>query len=185
MCHHDHFANERQRLERVLEILDAVASRLEMGGVLPLDLLGDAFEFVRASEEEAYEASQMSDGEPTLSVCVEQHIAARIPIRGMQQALFGLQWDEKSAGGRFARYAREYVRLRREHMRFDDHLFPHARQPAKDPGGGAGEQTMESPGTQRIYDRLLERAACLTTTDSSADLSTAASQLPRSASRRS
>jgi hemerythrin-like domain-containing protein len=88
-------------------------------GVLPLRLLEDACEFVRASEAEGYEASQSSDGQPPLSICVKQHIAARILIRGMQQALSGLERGEASAGDRFARYAREYVWLCRAHLRRD------------------------------------------------------------------
>jgi hemerythrin-like domain-containing protein len=156
----DHFAEERQRLERVLSILEAVAGRLEAGGALPLQLLEDACEFLRASEEEGYEASQSSDGQPPLSFCVEQHIAARIPIRGMQQALSGLEWGEASAGDRFARYAREYVGLRRAHLRRDDRLIRRAR--ADETAGGAADRTPESPAAQRIYGRLLEGAASLT-----------------------
>jgi hypothetical protein len=74
-------------------------------------MLEDGCEFVRASEEEGYEASQSSAEQPRPSFCVEQHIAARIPIRGMQQALSGLEWDEAPARDRFARYARKYVGL--------------------------------------------------------------------------
>lgn len=156
----DHFAGKRQRLERVLSILEAIAGRLEAGGVLPLRLVEDACEFVRASEEEGYEASQSSDGQPPLSTCVEQHIAARIPIRGMQQALSGLEWGEASAGDRFARYAREYVGLRRAHLRHDDRLIRRAR--VEETAGGAADRTAESPAAQRVYDRLLESAASLT-----------------------
>lgn len=156
----DHFTEERQRLERVLSILEAIAGRLNAGGVLPLHLLEDACEFVRASEEEGYEASQSSDGQPPLSFCVEQHIAARIPIRGMQQALSGLKWGDASAGERFARYAREYVGLRRAHLRRDDRLIRRTR--AEKPAGSAADRTVESPAAQRVYDRLLENATSLT-----------------------
>lgn len=156
----DHFAGQRQRLERVLSILEAIAGRLEAGGVLPLRLLEDACEFVRASEEEGYEASQSSDGQPPLSPCVEQHIAARIPIRGMQQALSGLEWGEASAGDRFARYALEYVGLRRAHLRRDDRLILRAR--VEEAAGGAADRTAESPAAERVYNRLVESAASLT-----------------------
>jgi hemerythrin-like domain-containing protein len=156
----DHFAGKRQRLERVLSILEAAAGRLEAGAVLSVRLLEDAYEFVRASEEEGYEASQSSDGQPPLSFCVEQHIAARIPIRGMQQALSGLKWGEASAGDRFARYAREYVALRRAHLRRDDRLIRRAR--AGESAGDVADQIVESPAAQRVYDRLLESAASLT-----------------------
>jgi hypothetical protein len=53
--------------------------------------------------------------------------------------------------------AREYVGLRRAHLRRDDRLIRRART-----DGGAADRTLESPAAQPVYDRLLESAASLT-----------------------
>lgn len=170
MSHQDQFETERHRVERVLEILDRVAVRLEARGHVPLSLLSDAVEFVRASEEAAYESSQSSEGgEPALSACVEQHIAARAPVQGMQEALRALEAGDAAAAERFARFARAYVALRRDHLRLDDRLFSRAAHSTDDRTGAVPEQSAESPATRRIYRRLVEASAALPGADESTD----------------
>jgi hemerythrin-like domain-containing protein len=157
MYHEDHFEGERHRVERVLEILERAASRLDARGHVPLELLNDAVEFVRASEEAAYEDSQAGEEEPALSACVKQHTEARAPVQGMQHALHALERGETAAAARFAQFAREYIRLRRDHMRLDDRLFSHPV-----PVRHVGDDTVESPATRRVYQRLIESSSALT-----------------------
>ena len=108
MSHRDYFVGaERQRVENVLCILTAIADRLETKHELTTRLIGDAFEFVRASEQEGLDDTGTSAGEPHLRLSVHHHVAARIPVRGMQQALVALDRGDKSACDRFARYACE------------------------------------------------------------------------------
>jgi hypothetical protein len=161
MFHHDHFKSERQRVERVLQILEDLAARLEAQGSAPFSLLGDVVEFVRATEAAAYEASLNEEEGPTLSACVEQHIAARVPVNGMQQALLSMRRGEPTAAVRFAEFAREYASLRRDHMRFDDRLFANDRVPTKAPDTGGPEENPESPSIQRIYERLIKQSSTL------------------------
>jgi hemerythrin-like domain-containing protein len=168
MSHQDQFETERHRVERVLEILDRIATRLDARGYVPLSLLSDAVEFVRASEEAAYEASQSSEGEPPLSACVEQHIAARAPVLGMQQALDAFEAGDTAAAERFAQFARAYVALRRDHLRLDDRLFAKAPHATEDRAAGVPGQA-ESPATRRIYHRLIEASAALARADESKD----------------
>jgi hemerythrin-like domain-containing protein len=156
---HDVFDTERSRVERVLEILERSADRLDAGAAVPLHVLGDAVEFIRATEDAAYEAACSCEDEgPPLSACVNQHVAARVPLTAMQEAGLALQRGDTSARTTFARAARDYVRLRREHLRVDDRLFASApRQlPAAQP-----DAPVESAETRRIYDRLVAAAAIL------------------------
>jgi hemerythrin-like domain-containing protein len=74
-------------------------------------------------EEAAYDASQISEEEPVLTVCVAEHEAARILLCKLKQALDARERGDTQAGKLFARDARDYVQLRREHMKRDDRLF--------------------------------------------------------------
>jgi hemerythrin-like domain-containing protein len=154
---HDLFDTERSRVERVLTILEHAADRLDAGAAVPLPLLGDAVEFIRATEDAAYASACSSDDEgPPLSACLAQHVAARVPLTTMQEARVALQSGDTAAGAAFARAAREYVRLRREHLRVDDRLF--ASAPSHTPEVDA-EASVESAATRRVYDRLVAAAA--------------------------
>jgi hemerythrin-like domain-containing protein len=158
---HDAFENERFRVERVLEILEHATRRLDAHAPVPLPLLRDAVRFISTSEASAYEAAQLDDSEPALSACLEQHAAAKRPLSAMTDALRALERGDAGAAARFARSTREYIELRREHLRIDDRLF--ARAPRH--GSSRDEQmqfeSVDGPETRRLYDRLVESAAIL------------------------
>jgi hypothetical protein len=158
---HDDFESERYRVERVLEILEHAAGRLDLRAHVPLRVLVDAVAFVEASEETAYEAAQADDSEPALSACLEQHMAARRPLAAMRAALQSLERGDASAANSFARSAREYVDLRRAHLRLDDRLFARAPKPRRAPGESTPIESVESAETRRLYGRLVETAAIL------------------------
>jgi hypothetical protein len=153
---------ERQRVENVLCILTAIADRLETTHELAPRVIGDAFEFVRAYEQEGLDDTRTSAGEPHLRLTVDHHLAARIPVRGMHQAVVALDRADTSARDRFARYAREYVHLKREHFRRRDRLFSRRHSRTMSSHGEVGGKP-ESTSTKGLYDRLLESAATLTT----------------------
>jgi hemerythrin-like domain-containing protein len=159
---HDDFESERYRVERVLEILEHAANRLDFRAHVPLRVLQDAVAFVHASEETAYEAAQADDSEPALSACLEQHTAARRPLAAMREALEMLERGDAAAAARFARSAREYIDLRRAHLRLDDRLFARApkRRRALD-GLLTPVDSVESAETRHLYDRLVEATAIL------------------------
>jgi hypothetical protein len=136
MRHEDRFKDERAKIEQALDTLERVAARIDAGHLLtprnvggdPTAMLKDArrtVAFLTASEEAAYEASQASAGEPVLSVCVDEHDAARVLLRKLDAALAACERLDPGAGAAFARKARAYAHLRREHMKRDDRLFAH------------------------------------------------------------
>ena len=124
---HDIFESERYRVERVLEILEHAVSRLGARAQVSVSLLKDAVAFLRGAEETAFEAAQEDDSEPTLSACLEYYTAARRLLAAMQETLRDLELGDAAAATRFARSAREYIFLRRDHLRLDDRLFARAQ----------------------------------------------------------
>ena len=122
MRHEDLFTDERTRIEQALDTLAGMAARIEAGEV-PTEQAARTVAFLHQSEEAAYDASQISEGEPVLSVCVAEHEAARVLLRKLRLALEARQRGDTAAGPVFAQNARDYVSLRREHMRRDDRLF--------------------------------------------------------------
>jgi hemerythrin-like domain-containing protein len=159
---HDIFESERYRVERVLEILEHAVSRLGGRTQVSVSLLKDAVAFLRGAEETAFEAAQEDDSEPTLSGCLEYYTAARRILAGMQETLQDLELGDAAAATRFARSAREYIFLRRDHLRLDDRLFARAqvRGRALD-GSREPVELVEPEETRRLYDRLVEAAAIL------------------------
>jgi len=122
MRHEDLFKDERTRIERALDALEAVAARVEAGEG-PMAQAAQTVAFLGELEEAAYDASQISEEEPVLTVCVAEHEAARILLCKLKQALDARERGDTQAGKLFARDARDYVQLRREHMKRDDRLF--------------------------------------------------------------
>lgn len=130
MRHEDLFTDERTRIEQALDTLAGIAARIEAGET-PTEQAARTIAFLNESEEAAYDASQISEGEPVLSVCVAEHEAARVLLRKLRLALEARQRGDTAAGPVFAENARDYVSLRREHMRRDDRLFMKAAGGAK------------------------------------------------------
>ncbi len=158
---HDAFESERVRVERVLDILEQVTNRLEGHADVPLAVLADAVAFIKASEDAAYEAAQVGAGEVVLSACLDQHLAAREPLRGMMHALAAIERGEAGASTRFVRHARDYGRLRRDHMRADDRLFATNERPPLERVHTGSDDSLETSGTRQIYDRLIEMSTRL------------------------
>ena len=158
---HDDFESERDRVERVIEILEHAANRLEAGGHVPVSVLSDAVTFINRSEEAAYEA-MLDEDEPGLSRCLEQHTAVSRPLATMQEAIAALAGGDATAAVRFAGAVAEYVKLRREHLALDDRLFARASRsvPAVE-ALSTPIELVESPGTRQLYDRVIEAGALL------------------------
>jgi hemerythrin-like domain-containing protein len=157
---HDAFETERFRVERVLEILEHAARRLDDGEDVPLSLLKDAVAFVRASEEAAYEAGELDDSRPPLTACLQEHAAAWPLLKAMEESLPALAHDDAIATSRFVHAADEYVAQRREHLRVDDRLFATAATARRHVDESAQPiESVESPGTRALYDRLVEASA--------------------------
>ena len=159
---HDDFESERYRVERVLEILEHAVGRLSARAHVSVSLLADTVAFLRGAEEAAYDEAQTDDSEPTLTACPEYCAAARRPLAAMEEAVRDLERGDATAAARFARSAREYAYLRREHLRLDDRLFARAqvRGRAMD-ASRAPVEFVEPAATRQLYDRLVEAAAIL------------------------
>ena len=157
----DNFESERYRVERVIDILEHAATRLDAGGDVPLTVLTDAVAFINRSEEAAYEA-MLDEDEPALSRCLEQQTAVSRPLAVMQEALTALAGGVTGSTGRFARAVAAYVALRREHLAADDRLFAMASRPvAAVEQPGMPIELVESDDTRRLYDRVVEAGALL------------------------
>lgn len=159
---HDTFESERFRVEHILAILEHATTRLEEGAQVPTTLLQDAVAFLMASEDAAYEATQLDDSEPTLSACLEQIAVGRQLLTRMQASIPSLAGDTASAAVRFAQAARTYIQLRREHARLDERLFARVktgRHPLD--RSDAPSAAVESVDTRALYDRVVEAAAVL------------------------
>ena len=148
---HDAFETERFRVERVLEILEHAARRLDDGEDVPSSLLKDAVAFVRASEEAAYEAGELDDSRPPLTACLEEHAAAWPLLKAMEESLPTVTHDDAVAADRFAHAAHDYVAQRREHLRLDDRLFATAATVRRHVDESAQPiESVESPGRARF-----------------------------------
>jgi hypothetical protein len=130
----DDFDSERYRVEQVLEILEHAARRLDERAYVPLSVVRDAVTFIEAAEC----AAQVGQFTSISSAPVKSHWAAAQALSAMKDALNALDSGDASAAWRFARYTREYLELRPQHLRADD--GPHSR---------------------RLFDRLAEAAALL------------------------
>lgn len=125
MRHEDLFKDERAKIERTLETLERIAAQIEAGEPLP-PLAAATVALLNKTEETEYDTSQNNEDQPVLTVCVAEHEAARVPLRKLRLALDALERGDRPAGQVFVQNAREYVQLRREHMKRDDRLFARA-----------------------------------------------------------
>jgi hemerythrin-like domain-containing protein len=155
---HDDFGTERYRLERVLDILEDAANRLNVGAHVPPSVLRDAVEFIRATENTAYSDTEESESDLPLSACIQQHVAARVPLEAMERSLAALEHGQAQAT-EFVRAARKYIQLRRDHLRADDQLFAGSAVPVT--ADAPGVEAVETASARRSYQRLIEESATL------------------------
>ena len=156
---YDDFATERYRLERVLDILDDAADRLNARAYVPPSLLRDAVEFIRATENTAYSDTEENENDLPLSACVQQHVAARVPLEAMERSLPAVERGQARATAAFVRAARNYIQLRRDHLRADDQLFAGSGVPIT--ADAPGVEAVETNAARRSYQRLIEESATL------------------------
>ncbi|RPI57699.1 MAG: hypothetical protein EHM55_00775 [Acidobacteria bacterium] len=122
MSQRDLFKQRRAQTDLALETLERIA-RLVDAGEPPSAQAATTVAFLAGLEEAAYDASQVSAGEPVLAACVEARQKARVLLQKLKAALDERERGETAAGSVFAQTAREYVQLRREHMELDDRLL--------------------------------------------------------------
>jgi hypothetical protein len=129
MRHEDLFKDERATIERALETLEGMAAQVEAGAPVPAQATATVA-LLNETEEAEYDASQNYEDKPVLTVCVAEHEAARVLLRKLRLALEARERGD-TAGAVFVQLARDYVQLRREHMKRDDQLFTRVTGNAK------------------------------------------------------
>ena len=122
MSQRDRFKQRRAQTDLALDTLERIA-RLVDGGEPPSTQAATTVAFLAGLEETAYDASQVSAGEPVLAACVEARKKARVLLQQLKAALDERDRGDTAAGSVFARTAREYVQVRRDHMELDDRLM--------------------------------------------------------------
>ncbi len=124
---------EHRNIERVLSCLEAMAGEFESTGVLVKEVAGDALEFLRTYADRLHHGKEEAELFPAMerrgipehagptAVMRAEHVEGRAHIAGMGRAV------ERNDLPAFAREARGYVELLREHiMKEDQVLFPMA-----------------------------------------------------------
>jgi hypothetical protein len=120
MSQRDAFKLRRVQTELALETLERLARVVAAGESVQA---ATTVAFLAGLEEAAYDASQVSAGEPVLPVCVEARKKARVLLQQLQATLDEYARGDAAAARVFVRTAREFVQLRREHMEADDRLL--------------------------------------------------------------
>ncbi len=171
--------NEHRVIERVLDVLQRIAERVELGNALDVDSARQAIAFFRgfadrchhAKEEEHFFPAMESKGFPRhggpTGVMLYEHQRGRECIAGMDQALGAVAAGEAGAAERFVRHARDYIDLLRQHiMKEDSCLFAMADQAftAEDQnrlleGFARAEAEKNEPGAHEAFLRSAEELA--------------------------
>lgn len=126
---------EHRLIERMLNVLEDVAGRLDRGVAVPPDMLEGLLEFIQvyadaghhAKEEDIFFPALAAHGlEPDASAIGAfraQHEFGRSLVRGMREALPAATRGERAGCEAFAASAKDYIALLREHIRLEDHHF--------------------------------------------------------------
>lgn len=122
MSQRDRFTQRRAQTDLALDTLERIARLVDAGEPLSAQA-ATTVAFLAGMEETAYDASQVSAGEPVLAACVEARKKARVLLQQLKAALDERDRGDTAAGRVFARIAREYVQVRRDHMELDDRLM--------------------------------------------------------------
>lgn len=131
----DLLLEEHRLIERLLNLLEDSAGRLERGEPVPPSMLSGMLEFVQVyadaghhGKEEglffpALAARGLEPDESAIGAFRAQHEAGRALVREMRDALPAAGRGDTASAQAFAASARDYVALLREHIRLEDDLF--------------------------------------------------------------
>jgi hemerythrin-like domain-containing protein len=119
---------EHVLIEKVLAVLETLAEQVDRGRAPDRTAFGKALEFLSGfadmghhmKEEEALFPALVERGMPVLGspigVMLHEHEEGRAHLRGLREALGGLDKDPAGARRRLVDEAREYVHLLRQHI---------------------------------------------------------------------
>jgi hemerythrin-like domain-containing protein len=134
-------SSDHRLIERVLDVLDAAAERLERGESVPPALFLDAVRFIAGFADGTHHRKEEGVLFPALAACglpveggpiammLHEHERGRAYTAGLREAAQQLAAGHARAAGDVADHARAYAALLRQHIRKEDHvLFPMAER---------------------------------------------------------
>jgi hemerythrin-like domain-containing protein len=126
--------DEHRGFSAMLDVLDAVAGRLERGLDVPMPMLVDVLDFFESFTDRHHDKEEemlfpllakhgIGPDQTVVSVLISQHEAGRVYGMKMRNEAKRLQQGDPSAAGALAADARGYTELIREHIRIEDEYF--------------------------------------------------------------
>jgi hemerythrin-like domain-containing protein len=126
--------DEHRGFSSMLDVLDAVADRLERGADVPMPMLVDVLDFFESFTDRHHDKEEemlfpllakhgIGPDQTVVSVLMSQHEAGRVYGKKMRNELKRLQQGDPSAAAALAADARAYTELIREHIRIEDEYF--------------------------------------------------------------
>jgi hemerythrin-like domain-containing protein len=131
----DLMLEEHRLIERMLEVLEECAERLDRGDGVPAEMLSGMLEFIQvyadaghhAKEEDllfpALAAHGLEPDSSSIGAFKAQHVSGRLFVREMRDALPAASRGETAGAQAFAASAQDYIALLREHIRLENHHF--------------------------------------------------------------
>jgi hemerythrin-like domain-containing protein len=130
----DVLMEEHRGFSKMLDVLDAVAGRLERGADVPMPMLADVIDFFESFSVRHHDREEemlfpllarhgIGPEQTVVNVLMSQHEAGRVYGTKMRQKLNRLRQGDASAAAALASEARGYTELIREHIRIEDEYF--------------------------------------------------------------
>jgi hemerythrin-like domain-containing protein len=126
--------DEHRGFSSMLDVLDAIAGRLERGADVPIPMLSDVLDFFESFTDRHHDKEEamlfpllarhgIGPDQTVVSVLLSQHEAGRVYGAKMRRQLKRMQQGDPEAGVALASDARGYTELIREHIRIEDEYF--------------------------------------------------------------
>jgi hemerythrin-like domain-containing protein len=130
----DVLMDEHRGFSVMLDVLDAIAARLERGADVPMPMLADVLDFFENFTDRHHDKEEemlfpllakhgIGSDQTVVSALMFQHEAGRVYGRKMRNGLARLQQGDPAAAAALAADARGYTELIREHIRIEDDYF--------------------------------------------------------------
>jgi len=130
----DVLMEEHRGFKVMLDVLDAIAERLERGAAVPLPMVADVLDFFERFTDRHHDKEEetlfpllanhgVGSDQTVVRALMSQHDAGRVYGGKMRADLTRLQAGDPGAGPDLAANARGYTELIREHIRIEDEYF--------------------------------------------------------------
>ncbi len=125
---------EHRELTAMLDVLDAVAARLDGGGDVPSSVVADVLDFFQHFAKAHHDKEEavlfpllarhgIGPDQSVVNALRSQHEAGRMYEAKLRNELVGLVGGDRGAALALAVDARSYTELIREHIRIEDEYF--------------------------------------------------------------